>query len=457
MTEADSDLIHQLTHSNYDWATQIYLTKGSMEGVDVSKNKKMFDNVFYTVIKSQDPPESARLIWQAIFAPATHFFQDPTNGLIFSANGDVSYSLLEAEESLKQFYRRFQFKRDKLADRTQFLNEAWDYRDPFKESMNRVSPMSKEQFMFTYPDFDPSKFVDLMFGNKDPFIQKLWDLHMVNLLRRVKKPGANLDSMVILISPEKGRGKTRFLEALGRESYCLIEGDLNSKENSRNFINKFIVNFDECDSLLKGKCAASTKTFITKKSDILDQKYLTAKEFPRSFGLFGTSNDKNIIQDLDGDRRFYPITIHQPIPVSRLEDELFWSYLMGYYKQLAADGFERFLNAADQAHLESNIQKDFRKTSALTETLPEFLEQLSGLAFTSHTLYQAIKASCELKDFSYSQKPIESILKAEGFVLNTARLAGGSSTSKALWRKTEKPQRISPADLTNLFLNYFNN
>ncbi len=191
----------------------------------------------------------------------------------------------------------------------------------FKLYIESLLPVSAEEF-FNKTGIDSTLICEKLTGNKNLLINKLWNYHFTGLINRVLNPGCKLDSMLILISKQKGWNKTRFIESIaGNKNYSQpYTIEVSNVELYKLLEGKAVINFDECDAALKGKCAAGTKKFISTSVDKYRASYgAKVEEHPRCGAFFGTSNNLEIIQDLGGDRRFYPVLLEQAIDIDWLK------------------------------------------------------------------------------------------------------------------------------------------
>lgn len=150
---------------------------------------------------------------------------------------------------------------------------------------------------------------------KDAFGIDEKDLRSVALLRlhlracanRGMNPGCKLDSLLIFQGVQ-GDSKSGAIEALTPNSTWYDEtthNNFDSKDALSAFNSSFIHEFSEIEKLTMTRDVAEFKSWITRKFDKYVEKYETVTtDHPRRCCLFGTTNQKQFLNDPTGSRRF---------------------------------------------------------------------------------------------------------------------------------------------------------
>lgn len=179
------------------------------------------------------------------------------------------------------------------------------------------------EYLAMLPEGDPSILDDLgrkLFGDErtvdlpsgrvyaaNEFLKRF----LVAAVRRMLRPGCQVDSILILHGPEQGEGKTRFVETLFGESWMRrgLPADLGNRDANHAIKGKWGIELGELASLLRTEKNAA-KDFISGRVDVYRQ-YGNGEEIrrPRSCVFIGTTNDDDFLRDATGNRRYWPISI----------------------------------------------------------------------------------------------------------------------------------------------------
>jgi predicted P-loop ATPase len=123
---------------------------------------------------------------------------------------------------------------------------------------------------------------------------------------RAMTPGCKFDNMLILAGPQ-GIGKSTLLDRMSRgwfnDSIRTFEG----KEASELLQGVWLVEVSELDAFRKTD-VSRIKQFLSLRADRFRAAYgRNVKEIPRSCVFFGTTNTSDFLQDMTGNRRFWPV------------------------------------------------------------------------------------------------------------------------------------------------------
>lgn len=155
----------------------------------------------------------------------------------------------------------------------------------------------------------------------------------ISAVARVMEPGCKADHMLVL-EGSQGIGKTRLLQALGREFYTDDVPDLMSKDAQLSVAGVWIVEFSELDALSRSE-ASRIKSFLSRATDRYRSFYgRLMQEHPRQCVFAGTTNAQDYGNDASGLRRFWPIACGK-IDLDGLERDR---------DQLWAEAVERYRN-----------------------------------------------------------------------------------------------------------------
>ncbi|WP_165165429.1 VapE domain-containing protein [Corynebacterium qintianiae] len=151
-------------------------------------------------------------------------------------------------------------------------------------------------------------------------------LHNVflSLVQRVYEPGCQIDSMVVLVG-EQGLRKTSWLRSILPIAVTEI-GDIPVGQQSKDVLischRSAIVLMDEVDKFYKRTDQSDLKSFLTQRVDAWRAPYARTETIsPRSFILVGTTNEVAFLQDLTGNRRYWPLVVTDQIATDHMSRE----------------------------------------------------------------------------------------------------------------------------------------
>jgi len=125
---------------------------------------------------------------------------------------------------------------------------------------------------------------------------------------RAMQPGCKYDNMLILSGPQ-GIGKSTLVDRMSRgwfnDSIRTFEG----KDASELLQGVWLVEVSELDAFRRTD-VARIKQFLSLRSDRYRAAYgRHVKEIPRCCVFFGTTNTSDFLQDMTGNRRFWPVDV----------------------------------------------------------------------------------------------------------------------------------------------------
>ena len=134
-------------------------------------------------------------------------------------------------------------------------------------------------------------------------------------IARAMEPGCKYDNMLILCG-RQGLGKSTLLDRMSRgwfnDSIRTFEG----KEASELLQGVWLVEVAELDAFRRTD-VARIKQFLSLRADRYRAAYgRNVKESPRCCVFFGTCNVMDFLQDMTGNRRFWPVDVGMTIPAS---------------------------------------------------------------------------------------------------------------------------------------------
>jgi predicted P-loop ATPase len=129
---------------------------------------------------------------------------------------------------------------------------------------------------------------------------------MIAAVKRLYEPGCKFDECMIIAGPQ-GSHKSSLLARLGGAWFSDSIKNLEGKEVGEHLQQAWIVELGELSAMKKSD-AEEVKAFLSKTSDKYRVAYdRVVSEFPRRSVFFGTTNKEEFLQDMTGNRRFWPI------------------------------------------------------------------------------------------------------------------------------------------------------
>ena len=185
---------------------------------------------------------------------------------------------------------------------------------------------------------------------------------------RVLLPGCKRDDVLVLRSPQGWRKSTAaqaIADAILPDAFT-DSVDLGNLSEAKIQIRGVIVaELGELAGLTRGDME-SIKAFVSTKSDHFREKFgRHAQDFPRTCSFIGTTNDPVFLRDPTGNRRWWPVTLEEPVDIPRLEEAL--PQLLGEAARAVMAGESwhvtgaAALNQADrvrEAHFEEDVWTD---------------------------------------------------------------------------------------------------
>ena len=168
--------------------------------------------------------------------------------------------------------------------------------------------------------------------------------------------------MPILISNEQGLGKSTFCRQLLPDSlraYYLDNLNLSpSTSPEKKLVSKGLINMDEFDKIGE-KRQPDLKNLLQMLSvPIYRGKRLGYVTEPRLASFIGTTNNRQILCDVTGSRRFLCVEVKKYITDTPLEHKQFYAQL----KQELANGERDYLNKEEEKELQYRNKKFYRQS-----------------------------------------------------------------------------------------------
>jgi hypothetical protein len=151
---------------------------------------------------------------------------------------------------------------------------------------------------------------------------------LIAAVRRIRQPGCKFDEMLILESPQ-GLNKSSALAVLARKEDWFSDSlplDADDKEIIEVLSGKWIVEAPEMKGL-RGQKVEHLKAMLSRRVDRARLSYQrTTSEVPRQCVIIATTNSKNYLRDITGNRRFWPTKVERfRLPELRQDCDQLWA------------------------------------------------------------------------------------------------------------------------------------
>lgn len=162
---------------------------------------------------------------------------------------------------------------------------------------------------------------------------------LVGAVARVFKPGVKFDMVLTLVGPQ-GCGKSTFIKKLGKSWFSDTFLTVQGKEALEQIQGAWLIEIAELSGFRKAEVEA-VKLFISKQEDSFRPAYArTPETYKRQCVFWGTTNNKEFINDPTGGRRFNPIDIN----IDNAKLDVFEDLTEAYVDQIWAEAYVMFKN-----------------------------------------------------------------------------------------------------------------
>lgn len=207
----------------------------------------------------------------------------------------------------------------------------------------------------------------------------------ISAAARGLNPGTQVDTMLVL-QGEGGTGKTSFIRSLGGPFVSEMTLNIHDKDALMAITGNWLVEQAEMSTMRKAEEEAF-RSFITRMTDNFRPPYgRTLEEFPRRCVFVGTSNSDQMLKDVEGQRRYWPVRC----------GEIDWQWLAANRDQLWAEAVVAY--KAGEVHFFSREEKPlvdkevalFQQTEIMADMVADWFLGLARdkrpAEITTHTI-----------------------------------------------------------------------
>lgn len=272
---------------------------------------------------------------------------------------------------------------------------------------------------------------------------------------RAMEPGCKYDQMTVISGPQ-GIGKSTLLRKMGRKWFSDSVRDFSRiKDTAELLQGVWIVEVGELGAM-RGADVNKVKQLMSQQIDRFRAAYARhVKDCPRCCVFFGTSNDREYLQDKTGNRRFWPVDAAVQAPTKSvfngLEEEV--DQLWAEAVTLWSMGEPLFLSGAEEAAARIEQQEHLEK-SPWEGTVLDFLEKKVPADWSRRSMQERILYwNGDFQTENLDLVPRDRVCAQEIWCEALGRSLGGMKRSDAIeingillplegWEKCDKAMRF---------------
>ena len=289
------------------------------------------------ILDQSDAHRAALRVFDRAMLDQCEFAKDG-KGHVYAAvpkNVRIALSLLGVDVSYNAFADRFEVKGlpdnygpfldDKSIDRLWLLvDEKFGFRPQksFLETVIQDDAVNRYSFHPVCDYLDALEWdgtprldtwlVDYAGATASPYVQAVSSITLIAAVRRVRRPGCKFDELPVFESPRQGTDKSTALEILAvKRDWFTDHLPLNAdpKLVIEQTGGKWIIECGELAGMRRGDID-KLKTMLSRNTDRARLAYgHLPTERARQFICIGTTNEREYLKDLTGNRRFWPVLV----------------------------------------------------------------------------------------------------------------------------------------------------
>lgn len=327
---------------------------------------------------------------------------------------EQNYDYLDNERKFNHAFRLFldERKRNPLKDKLEYCRDHWDGKNRCESFLSDIARADRTKYTMEIS-------------------KRIFDAGV----NRIFNPGCKIDEVPVLIG-EQGSGKSKLIEylALNDDYYTSLSGKMIKLDNMKDTIERmrgfFIIELAEFFSEDKRAEQDALKDFISRTKDTyrtpFDRYPVTSR---RNCVFIGSTNNREFLTDLTGNRRFLPIHCNcDPEYIFDHADEV-----RDYIEQCYGEAVARYEAGERISALSEETQEEAkrRQEAAMVEdykrgVIREWLEDLpryfvSGVEQDRRVCGKMVWEEClnrDLNKFSPTQqREITQILRSMSYIL----------------------------------------
>ena len=158
------------------------------------------------------------------------------------------------------------------------------------------------------------KFLNKWTGCEDtPYTREVSRLIFAGGIHRLYNPGCKFDDMPVLIGTKQGEGKSTLVRWLAlKDEYFTEVNEFDGQRGIEAVEGAWICEVSELLAMTKAREQEAVKSYLTRLNDRYRMPFdRRVTDHPRQCVFIGTTNKEQFLTDKTGNRRFYPVKVHQ--------------------------------------------------------------------------------------------------------------------------------------------------
>lgn len=266
------------------------------------------------------------------------------------------------------------------------------------------------------------------------YLREIGGAWLKGVAARVLFPGCKSDNVLTLIGPQgyrKSSAAAAIADCIAPNSFADSLPPLGSDEAANVLRGCTIAEFSDLAGLSRSD-VETIKAFISRKSDRFREKYARyAEDHPRTVSFIATSNeDCGFLRDPSGNRRWWPVTLAEPINIERLQEAL--PQLLGEAAKRVLDG--ELWHVTDKTALgqAEEIREEHSESDVWESAVLNSAARLRARERSINAILSDMGIEVARHDRA-AQNRVSAILRANGYRRTRARMESGERAY--LWEK----------------------
>lgn len=258
------------------------------------------------------------------------------------------------------------------------------------------------------------------FGTNDPLHNTYLKRTLIAAVARAMQPGCKHDCACVLVGTQGHLKSTFWRYLFGNDWFTDEVGDCSDKDELMKLHRVWAAEIAEFEVVYRRKDISQLKRFMSSQVDDYRPPYgREVEHYPRASVLVGTSNERQILSDPTGNRRFWivPVTKRIDIESIKKERDLLWASAVKLYTQ----GEQWWLTDTEEQQREID-NKNYSSTDPWEEMILGHIENQSSVT-TTDILLNCVKMDASRMDTA-SQRRVAAILQENGWKLVRKRENG---------------------------------
>ncbi len=294
----------------------------------------------------------------------------------------------------------------KIVRETVNLHASRHCRNPLQEAIDSVEWDGKDRL---------EEWLSCGFGVSDtPINRAISRRWAVQAIARCFKPGCQADATLVLVGGQ-GVGKSSGLRILGGEYFSDTPLDM-TKESFMQIARTWIYEIAELDSF-RGRANSQIKAFLTATHDTFRAPYKSrAEELARHVVFAATTNERSILSDSTGARRFWVVqcTSVDREYLEQNRSQVWAEALVAFRKRHPRADGQWWLNDTEESMLRE-MQMHYQVTDSWSQLIEEYIEtKKSGWYTTTEIMSGPLQILPHLMNQT-KQKRVAETLRRLGF------------------------------------------